>query len=125
MTLQLNTDQVHVLLAAPLLPGKDEAWRRFTQEMAGWQGCAYVLSRRALGITAEWLWLTPAGSVNVAVIAVMAAQPERILGEMVGSERPFDRWFCQQLEVLLGIEMNRLGAAPPERVLTWKEQAMV
>jgi hypothetical protein len=123
MTLQLNTDQVHVLLAAPLLPGKAEAWRRLTQEIAGWQGCAYVLSRRALGITAEGLWLATMGR-DIAVITVMAERPERIWPEIMGSGRPFDRWFCQQLEMLLGIELKRLSTATPERVLTWKEQAM-
>jgi hypothetical protein len=123
MTLQLNTDQAYVLLAAPLLPGKAEAWRRLAQEIAGWQGCAFLLSRRALGITAEGLWLATMGR-DIAVITVMAERPERIWPEMVGSERPFDRWFCQQLEMLLGIEMKRLCTATPERVLTWKERAM-
>jgi hypothetical protein len=123
MTLQLNTDQAYVLLAAPLLPGKAEAWRRLAQEIAGWQGCAYLLSRRALSITAEGLWLATMGT-DIAVITVMAERPERILPEMIESKRPFDRWFCQQLELLLGIEMKQLGAATSERVLIWKERAM-
>ena len=116
-------ESVHILLAAPLLPGKTEAWRRLAQEMAGWQGCGYVLSRRALGITAEWLWLTRVGAADVVVMAVMSDQPEQILAKMVVSERPFDRWFCQQLEALLGIDRKRLGSVPCERVLTWQERS--
>lgn len=118
----LQIDSIHILLAASLRPGKTEAWRRLAQEMAGWQRCAYVLSRRALGIKAEWLWLTKAGTADIAVIAVVAEQPERLWEEMVRSERPFDRWFCQQLEMLLGIDRKRLGVLPCERVLAWQER---
>lgn len=113
---------VHIVLAAPLLPSKTESWRRLAQEMAGWQGGGYVLSRRALGITAEWLWLMDVGMAHVAVIAVMAEQPERILAEMVVSKRPFDRWFCQQLEMILGIDVKQLHSSQSERVLSWKER---
>ena len=122
MNLQSDQDQPHILLAAPIMPGKTEAWRRLAQEIAGWQRCEYIMSRRALGITAEWLWLTSAGTTVIAVVAVMGQQPERILGEMLMSKRPFDRWFCQQLEMILAIDLKRFSSTPPEKVLCWKER---
>lgn len=42
-----------IAFAAPILPGKLEAWMRFTQEMLGARRQDYEASRRRLGITRE------------------------------------------------------------------------
>jgi hypothetical protein len=94
-----------LILVAPILPGKTEAWRRFVQETSDLHRHEYEASRRHLGIMAEWLWLVTIERRETAVIAVMAAHPERIWGELAVSERPFDLWYRQQLVRLLGIEL--------------------
>ena len=48
-----------IIWAAPLLPGRSEAWRRFCQELMGSQRAQYVNSRRRLGIGHEEAWLVP------------------------------------------------------------------
>lgn len=48
---------------------------------------------------------------------MQAARPEQVWPRLAASERPFDRWFCQQLLRLLGIA---LPAVPPiDPVWTW------
>jgi hypothetical protein len=55
-------------LALPLLPGKTEEWRRWTQEeMAGLRLGEFQASRKRLGITREASFLrqTPQGDMGV------------------------------------------------------------
>jgi len=107
-----------LILTAPILPGKTEAWRRFVQEMSELRRHEYEASRRQLRIVSEWLWLAAVGGRETVIIAVIAAHPERILAEIAVSERPFDLWYRQQLVHLLGVE---LPSVPPVE-LGWSWQ---
>ena len=40
-------------LAIPILPGRQEAWRRFAQELQGSRRSEHADSRQRLGITGE------------------------------------------------------------------------
>ena len=57
-------------MALPLLPGKTEDWRRWTQEIAGAQLNELQASRKRLGITREasFLQQTPVGDMGVLYI---------------------------------------------------------
>lgn len=109
-----------LILVAPILPGKTEAWRRFVQETSELHRHEYEASRRHLGIVAEWLWLVTIERRETAVIAVMATHPERIWGEIAVSERLFDLWYRQQLVRLLGIELP--SVPPAELVWSWQRR---
>jgi hypothetical protein len=109
-----------LILVAPILPGKTEAWRRFVQETSELHRHEYEASRRHLGIVAEWLWLVTIERRETAVIAVMATRPERIWGEIAVSERLFDLWYRQQLVRLLGIELP--SVPPAELVWSWQRR---
>jgi hypothetical protein len=109
-----------LILVAPILPGKTEAWRRFVQETSELHRHEYEASRRHLGIVAEWLWVVTIERRETAVIAVMATHPERIWGEIAVSERLFDLWYRQQLVRLLGIELP--SVPPAELVWSWQRR---
>lgn len=96
-----------VIFAAPLLPGKAEAWRRFIQEMTGLRRHDYEASRQRLGITAEWIWLIPAGPQETVVILVKATRPEQVLDRIAASDWPFESWFRQQLLALHGLDLTQ------------------
>ncbi len=51
----------------PLLPGKTEGWKRWSQEMAGARFREFQASRNRLGITKEvsFLQRTPQGDMGV------------------------------------------------------------
>jgi hypothetical protein len=53
--------------AIPLTPDKTEAWRRWSEELAGPRRAEYEASRRRLGLTVERAYLqrTPQGDLNV------------------------------------------------------------
>jgi hypothetical protein len=82
-----------ITFAAVILPGEEEGWRRFVQELAEERLHEYGELRRRVGIRNEAVWLacTPRGEVAIAYLE--AEDPERIVAALAASEEPFDLWF--------------------------------
>ncbi len=98
---------ITIILMAPILPGKSEAWRRFLQELKHSRRAEYEASRHHLGITAEWTWIVETIRSDIAIIAIEAEQPGPVIAHLAASELPFDRWFKEQLLALQGVELAR------------------
>ena len=80
-------------------------------------------SRGRLGIRAESVWLvaTPGGG-GVAAVCLEASDPERALGELAGSEAPFDPWYRGEMRKLFGFDLARLPrAASSELLFAWRD----
>src|SRR5947209_1363838 len=106
--------------AWPILPGKQEAWRRFCQELCGWRGPAYAASRRRLDVQREQLWLTHTGRVDLVIGYVETSDPERFRAAIRASDRPFERWYRNQIFTLHGIDLREGQVTDsPELVLDW------
>src|SRR5436190_137473 len=93
-----------VTFAAPILAGKLEAWRRFTQEVEGSRGIEHAESRRQLGIVRERSWLQQTPQGDLAIISFDAANPERAFVGLATSSAPFDRWFREKVLELHGMD---------------------
>lgn len=95
-----------IVLTFPILAGKVEAWRRFCQELAGFQQKPYEASRQRLGITRERLALveTPFGATSVTTLE--ADDIDRAFGQIIASEIPFDVWYRDRLQKLHGINLT-------------------
>lgn len=111
-----ETGGAPLVLAVPILPGKDEAWRRMCQEIKGRRRDGYEQARRALGVAYEAAWLLRAPHSNIAVLYLQANEPEHLLTRLAVSNHPFDRWFRGQLHEICGLE---LGPAM-EMVFDWR-----
>lgn len=120
----VETDQggFSIVLAAPILPSKAEAWRRFVQEMTASHRHEYEASRLGLGITAEWVWLAEGRAGETALVAIKAARPERVLAEIAASKRPFDHWYTQQLLTLLGLDLHTTKPNPVDLLWVWQRR---
>ena len=104
----------------PILPGKQEAWRRFCQVLIGRYIGEYEDSRRRLGITKELIWLAQRPQSDMAVVYVEAQHPEDVLMRLGASNLPFDRWLCRQLLELHGLNLTQSRREPAnELVLVW------
>jgi hypothetical protein len=81
---------------APLLPGKEEEWRRFMQEVEE-RLREYERLRQRLGIRNESVWLarTKVGETVIAYLEVEA--PDRIAPTLATSKDPFDLWLKERL----------------------------
>ena len=82
---------------APLLPGKEEEWRRFVQEVVEERLPEYEQLRQRLGIHNESVWLarTKAGETVIVQLEVEAATS--MAPALANSEAPFDVWLKERL----------------------------
>jgi hypothetical protein len=104
----------------PLLPGKQEAWRRFCQTLQGSHRLEYEACRERMGITKEEVWLSETLQGDLVRIHLEAEHPEHVLAGLTASHRPFDRWFRQQLLDLHGLDLMQLApASAHELIFAW------
>ena len=95
-----------IVLTFPILAGKVEAWRRFCQELAGSRRKPYEVSRQRLGITRERLALVETAFGSTAVTTLEAPDVAQALGQIIGSDLPFDVWYRQRLLELHGVNLE-------------------
>jgi len=94
-----------IVLTFPILSGKVEAWRRFCQELSGSRRQLYEASRQRMGITRERLALVETAFGATAVTTLEAPDVDRVLGQIIASEIPFDVWYRERLQKLHGINL--------------------
>lgn len=110
-----------VILAAPLLPDKVEAWHRFCQEMTGRRRQQHERSRRRLDIIREAAWLVPTPNGQMVVIAIVATDVAEALHKLATSQRPFDCWFRRNILEIHGLDLSRpLAHQPGEPIFHWR-----
>lgn len=103
--------------AFPVLPGKEEALRRFVQEMAGPRHSEYQASRRRHGMTIERSYLQHTPQGDLVIVYTEADHPEQLLARIAASQDPFDVWFKQQLQEIHGVDFNQPPPGPPPELL--------
>ena len=84
-------------LFAPLLPGKEEEWRRFVQEVVEERLPEYEQLRQRLGIRNESVWLARTNSCETVLAYLEVESPEWIVPALATSEAPFDVWLKERL----------------------------
>jgi hypothetical protein len=110
-----------IIIIAPILPGKAEAWRRFMQEMLGARRQEYEASRRRLGIRAERAWISETRWRTIGMMIIEADHLEQVLAALAASDHPFDRWFREQVLALQGLDLTRPDPTLlPDLVLAWR-----
>jgi len=116
-----------LVLTLPIAAGKVEAWRRFCQELSGSRRQQYEASRRRLGITAERLALIESPTGSASVTTLEALDVDLALAQMIGSSRPFERWYRERLQDLHGVNLTHYvefaaptpPAQPQELLFEW------
>ena len=94
-----------IILTFPIMAGKVEPWRRFCQELAGSRRQMYEASRQRLGVTRERMALVETAFGSAAVTTLEAPNVDRVLGQIITSKSPFDRWYREQVRELHGINL--------------------
>jgi hypothetical protein len=94
-----------IVLTFPIISGKVEAWRRFCQELSGFRRKSYEDSRKRLAITSERMVLVETAYGSTAVTTLEAFNVDRVLGQIITSDLPFDAWYRVQLHELHGINL--------------------
>jgi hypothetical protein len=105
---------------ASILPGKQEAWRRFYQALEGSRRHQYEDLYKRLCITKELVWLTQTPQGDTAIVYLEADSAERMIPDLAASKLPFDCWFKEQLLELYGLDVQKHQAQQlNELVFAW------
>jgi hypothetical protein len=108
-------------MALPLLPGKTEDWRRWTQEIAGTRLSELQASRKRLGITREASFLQQTSVGDMGVLYIEAEDLAYALQGLATSQDPFDVLFRQKTREFFGLDLEQPPAGPPpETVFDWR-----
>ena len=97
-----------MILSAFLLPGKEEEWRRFVQEVIEERLSEYERLRKRLGIRDESVWLARTNAGETVIAHLEADAPELIAPSLATSTDPFDVWLKERLLEFHGRSLVRL-----------------
>ena len=107
-----------ITFAAPILPGKTEAWKATIEEINGSRREEYIQARRSLGITKEVVSLQQMPQSDMVVVYIEtteATDPSNVMQAMIADNSPFHTWFKQAvLQDCPGIDAS--GVPPANQV---------
>lgn len=107
-----------LLITAPILPGKLEAWRRTVDLLLNEKIEAYHDAIREGGLSRLRVWHQPIpGGGDLAVVLYEGPAPERFLGRIATSHDEFSVWFKQGLAEAHGLDFSQPMPPPPELVI--------
>ncbi len=111
-----------IVFAGFVLPGKEEPWRCFLQELLGSRLEEYERLRRRLGVSGETVWLMRSPDGEMAIACLEAEEPERVVPLLAASQEPFDLWFKGRLLELHGCDLKALQCrSSPELVVAHRD----
>lgn len=100
-----------VAFAAPILPGKLETWRKFSQEINGARRADFEDQQRRMGMTRQMVWLQQTPMGDFAVVMQEGGEVEQVMPRLGASDNPFDVRFRQQVLDIHGLDFKQ----PPPR----------
>jgi hypothetical protein len=107
-------------MVCTLRTGTQESWRRLSQEVAGSRRAQFEASCRQAGITQVQVWLVQLHRSELLFVTVNTQEPDQTLKALATSERPFERWLREQLQVLLGWSVQEVLSSPQgDLLLAW------
>jgi hypothetical protein len=107
--------------AFPILPGRLEQWKNFSQELVGARFSEYKASRKRLGITREVAYHQQTPQGDLSVVYLEAEDIPRVLAGFGTSQEPFDVWFREQIKEINGLDFTQPPAGPlPEAIVDWR-----
>jgi hypothetical protein len=101
-------------MAAPILAGKTEQWKRFIAELAGPRRAEFEQTRRELGVR-ERVFFQQSDGMALAIVTWEGDEPERTLERMSTLRGPFAQWFIEQVKELHGMDLSRPSKEPPSK----------
>jgi hypothetical protein len=111
-------------IAIPILPGKTEQLRRFTDELRGKWARDFSASRRKLGVHERaFLQSTPHG--DMIVVTLEGDDPAGAFVRFGAGDDAFTKWFVQQVKELHGVDLTEpLPGRLPELLLDSQASGM-
>jgi hypothetical protein len=107
-----------MVIAFPILPGKQEQARQFAQEARARESeLARSFARMDVRREEWFLQQTPQG--DMILVSFEANDPQKALDGWARSQDSFDLWFKEQACQISGLDFNNPLPALPEQVFAW------
>ena len=107
-------------MVCTLRTGTQERWRRLSQEVAGSRRAQFEASCRQAGITQVQVRLVQLPRGELLFVTVNTREPHQTIKVLATSEHPFERWLREQLQVLLGWDVQEVSPVPQgDLLLAW------
>ncbi len=101
--------------------GTEERWRRLWQEVAELCPEQFAAACQQAGITRLQVRLMQLLRSSLLLISVQMQEPQRIHKSFISSQSQFAHWLGEQLQALLGWDVQELLDDPPVDLLfTWE-----
>src|SRR5262245_37919419 len=104
-------------MAIPIPADKTEAFRRFFAETMGPRREGFDDFQRRQGVRNERYYLQTGPDGDVFII--VGEGDLKPVAEIFDSTHPFDRWFREQNQSILGYDVAQIGAELSERMGEW------
>ena len=100
----------------PILPGKLDAWKAFTEESNARMD-EHIESRRRAGITRELAALVQTPQGDFTSVFLEGEDIGRAFKTMLESEAPYDKWFIAKTEEVHGMSRETYEQPLPVKVM--------
>ena len=102
-------------------PGTQERWRRLCQEVVELCPDQFAAACRQAGITRVQVRLLQLRHSELLLVVVQMQEPQQTREALASSQSPFADFLREQLQVLLGWDVQEVLADPPSDLLfTWE-----
>ncbi|MEZ0370268.1 MAG: hypothetical protein ACAI44_14360 [Candidatus Sericytochromatia bacterium] len=114
-------------MVLPLLPGKFEDWKQFTQLLLNEKRKEYEASRLKAGIHREMMWHQPTPMGDMLILLVEAEGDFKdVMEAMSNPQDEFGEFFLAQAKVFHGLEPDNLkGVGANELVFNWSSPTLL
>lgn len=101
--------------------GTQERWRRLCQEVAELRQDQFTASCQQAGITQVQVRLLQLLHSELLLLTVQTQEPHQTIEALASSEGQLDLWLREQLQILLGWDVQEVLTDPPcDLIFTWK-----
>ena len=102
-------------------PGTQERWRRLWQEVAELHPKQFAQACRQAGIAQLQVYLVQLRHSELLLVNMQMQKPPSTCETLASSHPPFAHWLREQLQVLLGWDVQEALTDPPTDLLfTWE-----
>ncbi len=107
-------------MAVPVLPGKTEQWRKFSNDLKTRYNKEYNESREDLGVRERTFFQsTPNG--DLILITLEGKNPEAAFQKFGQGKNEFTKWFVNQVKEIHGLDLTKqLDFKTPELIIESK-----
>src|SRR5438046_1539532 len=111
-------------MAVPILPGKTEQWKKFSNELKGNRYNDFVQSRKKLNVHERtFLQQTPMG--DMVIVTLEGSDPENAFKNFANGNDDFTNWFAKEVKEIHGIDLRTPPPGPmPSLVVDSMEEVM-